>query len=154
MSSVSPAPAGNVAAPALVRVAGPGGCQTPAAAGPAPSFTPLADATYAAVPVMDRAVLPANPRLPYVCLALTGRFLLTRHSSPCPALQEIRDHYNALPGDAKADGPAVPDRRCTDQDGRRTLRVRHARGSHGTPFPSNERQDARGLEELSHMSRF
>ena len=112
MSLMSPAPAGNVAAPALVWVAGPGGCQTPALAAEAarlaekdgftwidleetgeaglrqisevldigtetfealrqpdrrPSFTPLADATYAALPVMDRAVLPAGAR-PRMCV--------------------------------------------------------------------------------------
>lgn len=152
MSSMSPAPAGDLAAPALVWVADPGGCQTPASAAEAarlaakgsftwidleetgdaglrqisealdlsnetsetlqrtdrrPSFKPLADATYAAVPVVGRAVVPAGARPPYVCLALTGRFLLTRHSSPCPVLHEIRDQYNSLPDDAKADGPAV-----------------------------------------------
>jgi hypothetical protein len=43
-----------------------------------------------------------------VCLALTERFLLTRHTSLGPARQEIRDHYNSLPEKAKADGPTVP----------------------------------------------
>jgi len=72
-----------------------------------PSFTPLTDATYAAVPMMDPSGLPTGPRPPYLCLALTGRFLLTRHSSPCPVLQEIRDHYSSLPQDAKTDGPGI-----------------------------------------------
>lgn len=72
-----------------------------------PSFTPLADATYAAGPLMDPSAVPAGPRPPYVSLALTERFLLTRHSAPCPVLQEVRDRYTSLPGDTKADGPTV-----------------------------------------------
>ena len=71
-----------------------------------PRFMPLADATYAAVPVTTPSASPAG--LPaYVCLALTERFLLTRHSTPCPMLAEMRDQYSSLPEDAKTDGPAV-----------------------------------------------
>jgi Mg2+ and Co2+ transporter CorA len=71
-----------------------------------PRFMPLADATYAAVPLATPSASPAG-RQAYVCLALTGRFLLTRHSTPCPALAETRDQYSSLPEDAKTDGPAV-----------------------------------------------
>ena len=71
-----------------------------------PRFMPLADATYAAVPVTTPSASPAI-RQAYVCLALTERFLLTRHSTPCPMLAEMRDQYSSLPEDAKTDGPAV-----------------------------------------------
>ena len=71
-----------------------------------PRFMPLADATYAAVPTTTPSAAPAG-RPAYVCLALTERFLLTRHSTPCPVLAEIRDQYSSLPEDAKTDGPAV-----------------------------------------------
>jgi len=43
----------------------------------------------------------------YVCPALTERFLLTRHSTPCPPLAELRDEYSSLPEDAKTNGSAV-----------------------------------------------
>ena len=72
-----------------------------------PRFMPLADAIYAAVPATAPSASPAD-RLPeYVCLALTERFLLTRHSTPCPVLAEIRDQYSSLREEAKTDGPAV-----------------------------------------------
>jgi Mg2+ and Co2+ transporter CorA len=71
-----------------------------------PRFLPLADATYAAVPLATPSASPAG-RPAYVCLALTDRLLLTRHSAPSQALAEIRDQYSALPEDAKTDGPAV-----------------------------------------------
>lgn len=56
---------------------------------------------------MDPSVVPAGPRRSYVCLALTERFLLTRHGPRCPVLQEVRDRYGSLPSDAKTDGPTV-----------------------------------------------
>jgi magnesium transporter len=76
-------------------------------ADPRPAFTPLADATYAALPVVNTSALAAGPRPAYVDLALTKRFLLTRHSVPCETLQETRDRYDSLPEDAKTNGPAV-----------------------------------------------
>ncbi len=46
-----------------------------------PRFMPLAEATYAAVPEANPSASSAG-RQEYVCLALTERFLLTRHSTP------------------------------------------------------------------------
>jgi Mg2+ and Co2+ transporter CorA len=60
-----------------------------------PRFMPLTDATYAAVPVMNSSVSPAGIRA-YVCLALTERFLLTRHSTPCPPLGERLNEIQVL----------------------------------------------------------
>jgi Mg2+ and Co2+ transporter CorA len=70
-----------------------------------PSFTSAADSVHAVVP----SVNPGRPAgdLLGIRVLFTGRFLLTVHPEPCPALEEARRLYHGLPGDKKADGPFV-----------------------------------------------
>jgi Mg2+ and Co2+ transporter CorA len=72
-----------------------------------PRFMPLPDATYAAVPMTNPSASPEGGPLAYMCLALTERVLLTRHTTQSPMLAQMRDQYSSLAEDAKTDGPAV-----------------------------------------------
>jgi magnesium transporter len=69
-----------------------------------PTFTTTDDATYAAVLAAAPDGALASGLGDYVSAALTERFVLTLHATPCPALQLARDRYGALHKDSKADG--------------------------------------------------
>ena len=94
-----------------------------------PRFMPLTDATYAAVPVTNPSASPPGHQA-YVCLALTGRFLLTRHRTPCPVLAELRDQYSSLPETARPTGQPCCSRSWTGSSGTRSCCCCHsAQGS-------------------------
>jgi len=70
-----------------------------------PSFTSDADSVQAVVP-------SANPGRPAgdilgIRVLYTGRFLVTTHPEPCPALESAYRLYQGLPDDKKAHGPFV-----------------------------------------------
>lgn len=79
--------------------------QALSAPGLRPSFTADGDSVRAVVP-------SANPGRPAgdilgIRVLFTGRFLLTTHPEPCPALEAAYRQYEGLPDDKKADGPFV-----------------------------------------------
>lgn len=94
----------------------PSGTGSPAATGQSPDLAMSASGvaqrpSVAAVGDYIQALVPAaggpDPRaadIP-VRIVYTGRFLLTSHSGPCPALEQARQRYDLLHEEGKADGP-------------------------------------------------